>query len=96
MPDSIISSLSAPALLCSIVNTSYADPPKMHQRWLLSHEIHCVAVLLSRGCRACAAAYADSRGLRCDLGGSAQIEVGMTWVRAKMHRNDRAASFMVH
>jgi hypothetical protein len=44
-----------PALLCNIVNTSYADPPKMHQRWPLNHEIHCGAVLLSPGSRASAA-----------------------------------------
>ena len=28
--------------------------------------------------------------------GNHPISVGMTWVRSKMHRNDRAASFMVH
>ena len=44
-----------PALLCNIVNTSYADPPKMYQRWPLNHEIHCSAVLLSPGSRANAA-----------------------------------------
>ena len=55
MPDSIISFLIARALLCSIVNTSYADPPKMHQRWSFSHEIHSGAVLLLPGIRASAA-----------------------------------------
>jgi hypothetical protein len=44
-----------PALLCNIVNTSYADPPKMHQRWPLNHETHFGAVLLSPGSRASAA-----------------------------------------
>jgi hypothetical protein len=74
MRDSIIASLAAPALLCNNVNTSYADPPKMQLHWSLSHEIHCGAVLLSPGSRTSAASLADSRGLRCDLGGSALIE----------------------
>jgi hypothetical protein len=78
MRDSIIASLAAPALLCIKVNTSYADPPKMQQRLSLSHEIHCGAVLLSPGSRTSAASLADSRGLRCVLAGSAQIEVGLT------------------
>ena len=44
-----------PALLCDIMNTSYAGPPKMHQRWNLRCKIHCVAVLLPPSCRASAA-----------------------------------------
>jgi hypothetical protein len=44
-----------PALLCNIVNTSYANPPKLHQRWPLKREIHCGAVLLSPSSRASAA-----------------------------------------
>jgi hypothetical protein len=50
----------------------------MHQRWPLSSEIHCGAVLLSPGSRASSASLADSWGLRCDLGGSAQIVVALT------------------
>jgi hypothetical protein len=41
-----------PALLCNIVNTSYADPPKLHKRWALNREIQCGAVLLSPSSRA--------------------------------------------
>ena len=55
MRDSLIASLAAPALLCNIMNTSYADPPKIHKRWSLSREIHCGAVLLSHSTRASAA-----------------------------------------
>jgi hypothetical protein len=55
MQDSVIASLATPALLCNMMNTSYADPPKMHQRLPLSREIHCGAVLLSPGSQASAA-----------------------------------------
>ena len=52
---SAIASLAAPALLCNNVDTSYADPPKVHQRWPLIRGILCGAVLLSPGSRASAA-----------------------------------------
>ncbi len=48
-------SVLPPALLCNIVNTSYADPPKLHQRWPLNREIYCGAVLLSPSSQASAA-----------------------------------------
>jgi len=64
-----------PGAFCNTTNTSYADPPKMHLSSSLSREIHCGALLLMPGSRASAATYTDSRGLRCDLGGSAQIDV---------------------
>jgi hypothetical protein len=44
-----------PALLYNIVNTSNADPPKLHQRWPLKRENLCGAVLLSPSSRAKAA-----------------------------------------
>jgi len=53
--ESVVTSLAAPALLRNIVNTSYADPLKIHQRWCLIREIHCVAVLLPPSCWASAA-----------------------------------------
>ena len=77
----VISSLAAPVLICSIVNTSYVDPPKKHQRWSFNHEIHCGAVLLSVGRRASAASYADNRGIQSDIGGSAQTEVGIKYMQ---------------
>jgi hypothetical protein len=55
MRESVVTSLAAPALLCNIVNTSYADPPKLHKRWTLRREIDCVAVFLPPSCRASAA-----------------------------------------
>jgi hypothetical protein len=59
----------------------------MQQRWPLSSEILCGAVLLSPGSRASAACYADSWGLCCDIGGSAQIVVRSIlngWVGTKL------------
>ena len=47
----------------------------MRQRSPLRHEIRCGAVLLTPGSRAKAVSSADRRGLRFDLGGSAQIVV---------------------
>jgi len=55
MRELVVTSLAGPALFCNIVNTSYADPPKMHLSSSLSREIHCGAVLLSPGSRASAA-----------------------------------------
>jgi len=55
MRESVVTSLAAPALLCNIVNSSYADPPKIHKRWTLRREIDCVAVILPPGRRASAA-----------------------------------------
>jgi hypothetical protein len=96
MRDSIIASLAAPALLCIKVNTSYADPPKMQQRLSLSHEIHCGAVLLSPGSRTSAASLADSRGLRCDLGGSAQIELDLPEEAARKFNDERPLQECCH
>jgi hypothetical protein len=45
----------------------------------LNREIYCKAVLLPHSSRSSAAFYTDSRRLRCDMGGSAHIDVGMTW-----------------
>jgi hypothetical protein len=53
--ESVVTSLAAPTLLYNTVNTSYADPPKIHKRWILRREIDCVAVLLPPSCRASAA-----------------------------------------
>ena len=55
MQESVVTSLAAPALLCNMVNTSYADSPKFHKRWTLRREIDCGAVLLSPCTRASAA-----------------------------------------
>jgi ABC-type enterobactin transport system permease subunit len=55
MRELVVTSLAGPALFCNMVNTSYADPPKLHKRWTLWSEIHCGAVLLSPSCRASAA-----------------------------------------
>jgi hypothetical protein len=50
-----ISRLTGSQHFCNALNTSYADPPKIHNRWTLRREIHCVAVLLPPGIRASAA-----------------------------------------
>jgi hypothetical protein len=55
MREPVVTSLAAPALLCKMVNTSNADPPRLHKRWTLRSEIHYVAVLLPPGRRASAA-----------------------------------------
>jgi len=52
----IISRLTASQHFCNAINTSYADPPKIHERCSLKREIHCGAVPLLPGSRASAAA----------------------------------------
>jgi hypothetical protein len=47
--------LSGSQHFCNVMNTFYADPPKMHQRRAFSREIRCAAVLLSPCSRANAA-----------------------------------------
>jgi hypothetical protein len=55
MQEFIISRLTGSQQFCNSMNTSYPDPHKIHKRWALRREIHCVAVLLPPGCRASAA-----------------------------------------
>ena len=55
MQSFIISRLSGFQHLCNAMNTSDADPSKIHKRWTLRREIHCVAVLMLLGSRASAA-----------------------------------------
>jgi hypothetical protein len=51
----IISRFTGSQHFCNVMNTSYADPPKLHKHWTLRREIHCVAVFLPPSCRASAA-----------------------------------------
>jgi hypothetical protein len=53
--DQLLGPLIASQRFCNVMNTSYADPPMIHQRWAFRREIHCGAVLLSPCVRACAA-----------------------------------------
>jgi hypothetical protein len=71
MRDLFITASGAPTPLCNRLNLSYADPPKHHERLTLRCEIHWAAVLQSPNRRSRGASYADSRGSRCVLGGSA-------------------------
>ena len=68
----------------------------MQLHWFLSHETHCGAVLLSPRSRTSAASLAYIRGLRCDLGGSAQIELDLPEEAARKFNDERPLQECCH